>query len=172
MPRFLVLFAIVFSWPALAEESTRDKQAAAELAVQALEKGGIFQDPVDILAWADMPRSATVNETVLLKITVENGRSDASFELDSIDLGGNFRKGFDIKAVRPKPTEMDSMFNTLTLDYSVSIAPRERVVFELELIAKKAGIYVGEVDIWEGEQFLTRMVQCRIDEARNLEKPQ
>jgi hypothetical protein len=164
MPRFLFLFAIAFSWPALAEESTQSKRAAAELAVRALNDGGTFQDPVDILAWADMPRSATVNETVLLKITVENGRSRTPFLLESIDLGGNFGKGFDIKAVRPKPTEMDSMLNALTLDYSISIAPNERAVIELELIAKKAGVYVGEVDIWEGEKFLTRIAQCKIEE--------
>jgi hypothetical protein len=164
MSRLLVLFAIAFSWPALAEESTQGKQAAAELAVQALEGGGKFQDPVNILAWVDMPRSATVNETVVLKITIENGRSNDSFDLESIDLDANFVKGFDIKAVRPKPTDTDSTLNTLTLEYSSSIAPGNRAVFQLELIAKRVGIYVGDVDIWEGEQFLTRVAQCRIRE--------
>jgi hypothetical protein len=164
MPSLFLLFAMLLSGPALAEDLEADKQAAAELAVQVLNEGMSSLGPVDILAWADMPRNATVNETVLLKITVENARTDASFNLESIDLGGNFGKGFDIKAVRPKPKEMDSMLNTLTLDYSISIAPRERAVFELELTAKKAGVYIGDVDIWEGEEFLTRMAQCRIDE--------
>jgi len=164
MLRFLFLFTIALSWPALAEESPRSRQTPAELAAQALNGGGTFKDPVDILAWADMPRSATVNESVLLKITVENDRNETPFKLESIDLSGNFANGFEIMAIRPKPAETDAMLNTLTLNYAISIAPRGRAVFELELIAKKAGVYIGEIDIWEGDEFLTRMAQCRIDE--------
>ena len=164
MPSLFLLFAMLFSWPALAEDSEAGKQAAAELAVQVLTEGMSSLDPVDILAWADMPQSATVSETVVLKITIENGRSDDPFDLESIDLSGNFGKGFDIKAVRPKPTDMDSMLNTLSLEYSSPISPGHRAVFELELIAKKPGIYIGEVDIWEGEEFLTRMAQCKVTE--------
>jgi len=54
------------------------------------------------------------------------------------------------------------MLSTLSLEYSLSIAPGKRAVFELELIAKKEGIYIGEVDIWEGEEFLTRIAQCKV----------
>jgi hypothetical protein len=163
MPRFLLLFTIALSVPSFAATPKHDSQTPAELAVEALVNGMGFVDPVDILAWVDLPRSATVDQVVVMKITIENGRSNQPFELESIDLDGNFGKSFRVSEVRPKPIDSDSTLNTLTLEYSLSIAPGQRAVFEIQLVARKAGVFVGEVDIWEGDDFLTRAAQCKVE---------
>ena len=158
---FLILFAAVLSChPALSQELV-DKDAN-ELAVQVLVEGITSLDPVAIMAWVEMERSTSVGETVILKITVENGRDQDVFELESIDLGGSFGKGFEIISIKPKPTATDTMFGELTLEYPLNVEPGEHLSFEIALLATKSGVFIGEVDIWEGDKVLTRVAQCKV----------
>jgi len=114
------------------------------------------------MAWADMPRRATLGETIVLNISVENGREAEAFELESLDIGGNFGKGFELVAVEPKPSGIDTMLNTLTLEYPIVVAAGEKIDFKLELRATNVGVFIGEIDLWEGDTVLTRYAQCKV----------
>lgn len=160
---FTILIAALLSChPALSQELA-DK-GTSELAMQVLSEGITSLDPIAIMAWVEMERSTTVGETVILRITVENGRAQDVFELESIDLGGNFGKGFEFISVKPEPTETDTMFGDLTLDYPLVIEPGVQLDFEVALLAKNTGVFIGEVDIWEGDKFLSRVAQCKVVE--------
>jgi len=161
MKSICIVLATVFLFnAAVAEES--DKPGANELAIQALTEGVSSFDPAAIMAWADMPRRATLGETIVLNISVENGREAEAFELESLDIGGNFGKGFELVAVEPKPTGIDTMLNTLTLEYPIVVAAGEKIDFKLELRATNVGVFIGEVDLWEGDTVLTRYAQCKV----------
>ena len=54
------------------------------------------------------------------------------------------------------------MFGELTLEYPLNVEPGEHLSFEIALLATKSGVFIGEVDIWEGDKVLTRVAQCKV----------
>ncbi len=161
MRYFLFLTTLILSCNQVLSQEPANK-SADELAIQVLEEGITSLDPVAILAWVEMERSTSIGKIVTLHITVENGRDQDIFELESIDLAGNLGKGFEVISIKPKPTATDAIFGELSLEYPLYIEPGEEIRFELELLAKNAGIFIGEVDIWEGDKVLTRVAQCKV----------
>lgn len=136
----------------------------ADLAVKALTERTGFLDPGEMLAWVELPRSVKKGDRVTLKISVENVRENGDFNLESVDLDGSFLSGFRIESISPSPAEVDDSFSTLTMEYPMKIAAGKTVDFVLEMIAIEAGVYVGEISIWNEENFLSRCVQCKVDE--------
>jgi hypothetical protein len=136
----------------------------ADLAVKALTEGTGFLDPSEMLAWVELPRSVKKGERVTLKISVENARENGDYNLQSVDLDRSFLSGFRIESVAPSPAEVDDSFSTLTMEYAMKIAAGETVDFVFEMTAIEAGVYIGEVNIWDEENFLSRYVQCKVIE--------
>ncbi len=134
----------------------------ADFAVKALEEGTGFLDPSEILAWVELPRSVKKGDKVTLKISVENARKNSDFNLESLDFDGDFLNGFRIESIEPSPSEVDDSLNTLTLEYPMSIAASETVDFVFEMVAVEAGVFIGEVSIWDDENFLSRYIQCKV----------
>jgi hypothetical protein len=134
----------------------------ADLAVKALTEGTGFLDPSEMLAWVEFPRSVKKGDRVTLTISVENARRDSDFNLESVDLDGNFLNGFRIESITPSPSEVDDFLDTLTLEYPMIIAPGETVDFVLEMVAAEAGVFIGEVSIWDDDNFLSRYIQCKV----------
>jgi hypothetical protein len=157
---WLLFIASLFWNSALSEETSQ--VTANELAAQVLSEGVSSLDPAAVMAWAGMPHRASVGETVVLTISIENGRETEPFILESLDIGGDFGKGFEVVSINPKPTAVDTMLNTLTLEYPINIPPGELVDFELKLRAMASGVFIGEVDLWEGDKVLTRYAQCKV----------
>ncbi len=93
---------------------------------------------------------------------MENARNTGDFNLESVDLDGSFLRAFRIEAVTPKPVAADDSFNSLTLEYPMKIAAGEKVEFILEMTAVETGVFIGEVSIWDEEDFLSRYVQCKV----------
>ena len=118
----------------------------------------------NMLTWVEFPRSISVGDTATLIITVENARETGAFNLESVDVGAGFLKGFEIESVTPKPAESDDSGDYLELTYPMTIAAGDSVEFALELIAIEAGVYIGEIDIWNDDDFLSRYVQCKVVE--------
>lgn len=160
--RLLVILAAAVHLPAFSADDANAK--AAQLAAQVLSEGTSSLDPQGILAWVDTPREMLPNKDVTLTVTIENARAAEPFALDSIDIASSFLKGFVVKSVNPKPSEVDDSFASVTLDYDLSVPPGGKLVISLELRSRSPGAFVGEVDIWEGDRFLTRTAQCRVSQ--------
>ena len=134
----------------------------ADLAAKALTEGAGFLDPSEMLTWVELPRSVTKGDSVKLRISVENARETGHFELASVDLDTSFLKGFEIISIAPEPIEIDDSYGTLTLDYPMSIKAGQTIDFVLELVAVETGVFIGEVSIWNDENFLSRYIQCKV----------
>ncbi len=162
-PRKAVLLLsclLLFGGPLVAQDL--DEYKSALEALEALEDVEIPDDPENVLAWVVAPRSMEKGDSGSVTITIENARSDRAFQLRFIDISDEFLRGIKILSVDPKPRHQDHSFGTLTLEYPIDIAPNGTHRFEIKFRAKKKGIFVGDIDIYEGEQFLTRAVQSRV----------
>jgi hypothetical protein len=134
----------------------------ADLAVKALTDGTGFLGPSEMLAWVELPRSVKNGDRVTLRISVENAREDSAFNLESLDLDGSFLNGFRIESIVPPPSEVDDSLGSLTLEYPMIIGAGDTVDFILEMVASEAGVFIGEVSIWDNENFLSRYIQCKV----------
>ena len=160
MKTSIVIVLLAAPWPVAAQDSVTTDPAA--LAVKVLNEGVTSLDPSDMLAWVELPRSVKKGDSLTLTITVENARKAGDFDLESVDIDGSFLRGFRIESVRPPSDETDDSFDTLTLEYSKAIGPGESLEFVIEMTAVEPGIYIGEVSIWDEEDFLSRYVQCKV----------
>ena len=130
--------------------------------VKALESEEFLDDPAQIMMWVEIPRSVTKGEVVSMRITIENARDTDVFKLSSIFLESSFISGFKTLELSPEPRNKSKSLGDLTLEYPIDIPAGEARDFEIRLRAKGVGVYIGDVDIYEGEQFLTRAAQIRV----------
>jgi len=158
--KLLAILAAAVHLPAFSAEDANAK--AGQLAAQVLSEGINSLDPQGILAWVDMPRTMPSNTDVTLTVTIENTRAAEPFKVDSVDIAASFLGGFAVRSIHPKPSDVDESFGSVTLDYGLSVAPGGKLVISLELRSKSPGVFIGDLDIWEGDRFLTRAAQCRV----------
>jgi hypothetical protein len=160
--QLLAILAATVHLPASSADDANAK--AGQLAAQVLSEGINSLDPQGILAWVDMPRAVPPNKDVTLTVTMENARAAEPFKVDSIDIASSFLRGFAVGSIEPEPNDVDESFGSVTLDYGLSVAPGGKLVISLKLRSKSPGVFVGDVDIWEGDRFLTRAAQCRVSQ--------
>ena len=163
----ITLFSLVslFSCASPSEKQLEPKGQieALENAIEALEIETGLEDPEDIMAWVNVPRIAEVGDTILLEIFVENGREKKEFKLSGFDILDEFLEGFHILDINPEPRHKDHSLGSLGLAYPIVLKPGETFQIELKLKAERAGIFIGDVDVMEGDEFLTRHAQIRVN---------
>ena len=126
-------------------------------------------EPKNILVWADVPPALRKGDEVDLLITVKNAREEEEFEMESLDIGDGFLEGFKLEDIEPSPDDRDHSEGSLTLVYDRVFDPGETAKFRVRLKAKKPGVYIGEVDVWDADdsdelQCVSRHAQTEIDE--------
>ncbi len=124
--------------------------------------------PKDIFAWIEVPTEVTVGDMLTVRIVVENRRSAGRFIVDELWIEESFFAGFQLVAIEPMAVEMDTSLGELDLVFKISIPPRGREEFEIQLRAARVGIYIGDVDIWEAddeEDSIERVAQTEIKAA-------
>ena len=162
MPYRKIIIFIIFIMNVFLCERVFSQSDGIDIATKVLNEGVSALEPENIFVWVDFPKIVKLNSTINLKIEIENLRSKNAFEIESIDIGNNIGQGFRLKKVTPKPKDVDTFMGELSLEYSYSLKPGESTTVILELIAVNEGIFKGEVDIWEGDNMLTRVAQSRI----------
>lgn len=140
-----------------------EKKPELKGAIVALEEAMGLEDPKEIMAWVNVPRIAKVGDTISLEIIVENGRKKEPFKLSEFEILDEFLAGFHILEITPKPRHRDHSFGALSLAYPKRLEPGETFQIELKLKAEQAGVFIGEVEVSEGDDFLTRFVQIRVN---------
>lgn len=127
-----------------------------------LQAEGALDEPKDILVWIEAPRVVKPGERATLKVSIENWRAKDALRLSSVDIADGFLKGFEIESITPEPRNKEHSLGTLSLEFPQDVKPNESLDIAIALRAKKAGVYVGDVDVAEGSKFLTRAAQVRV----------
>jgi len=140
----------------------QDTQEMLEM-LEAFADEEFMEDPERIMAWVKTPRSVAKGEVAALQISIENARETEVFRLSSIDFEESFISGFKILELSPEPRNKSKSLGHLSLEYPIDIPAGESREFNIQLRAQKAGIYIGDADIYEGEKFLTRAAQMRVE---------
>ena len=143
--------------------SSSGKKLGVEAALSDLEEEIDLEDLEDIMAWVTVPRMAKVGDTISLEIFVENGRKNDEFKLSEFDILDEFLRGFRVLEITPEPGRKDHSFGSLSLEYLNDLKPGETFRIELKLKAERAGVFIGDVDVVEGDEFLTRSAQIRVN---------
>ena len=120
------------------------------------------EPPEDIMAWVEMPKSVLEGESFVLRITIENGLAKEYYRISSVDIDTDFLHGFKIISIVPEPRHRDDDGGYLEIEFPVDLQPREDWEVEITLQAEKPGVYVGDVDIWAGDDYVTRIAQARV----------
>jgi hypothetical protein len=118
--------------------------------------------PHEILAWVDLPRAVAPGEPVSLQLTVFNGRAQGVFQVTSVDIADGFLDGFEVLTISPTPHAREHALGVLALALPADIAPGAAWQLEIRLKPRRAGVFVGDVDIWAGGRFLTRVAQLHV----------
>lgn len=118
--------------------------------------------PRDILAWVELPRSVARDEQVTLTLTLLNARTQGNFLVSAVDIGVGFLDGFEVIAVTPEPHAREYALGALALTLSVDLAPGAEWTLEVRLQPRSVGVFVGDIDIWAGDRFLTRVAQLQV----------
>lgn len=118
--------------------------------------------PQEILAWVELPRTVALGDPVTLLLTVFNARAQGVFQVSSIDIGDGFLDGFEVLAVEPAPQSREHTLGVLALALPTDIAPGAEWTLEIRLESRRVGVFVGDIDIWAGGRFLTRVAQLQV----------
>jgi len=158
-----VLIALLICNVHIADELNQSQKE--KLVEQIFSDDDSLLDPAGIMTWVDMPRKASVGDEIDLRVLIKNTRESKKFVIDTLDIGDKFIDGFEILSIEPKPSEIDTSYDTTTLEYPISIAAGDQLDIVLKLKAKASGVFIGDVDVWEdNDDFLTRYAQCVVDE--------
>jgi len=162
---FLICLTVAASTPTrvTAQEDLSLNLNFQEVAVlEQVEAVAPEDPPEEIMAWVEMPRSVLEGETVVLRITVENGYLKREYRMSTVEIYDDFLNGFKVISIVPEPRHKDDSYGTLELEYPIDLSPREDWELEITLQADKAGVWVGDVDVYAGDHMLTRIAQARV----------
>jgi hypothetical protein len=123
----------------------------------------------DIEGAAVSMRSAAgvvVGETFALDITVKNERTAGILEISDVDIADEFMDGFIISSVEPKQKSSIHLpvDNSQSFTFDASIPAGDSLAIGFILLAVKAGVYRGDVDVCEGSRFITNYAQIAVKE--------
>jgi len=110
------------------------------------------------------PDVVEVGETFTAKVTVKNDSAE-DMKLADLDVYESLLDGFSVVAVRPKPRTTERVFGIVTYGFSRGLKPAESFEVELELRAKEAGNWGGDIDACTPTQnFLTHYTEIEVIE--------
>jgi hypothetical protein len=115
-----------------------------------------------ILIWVETPKVQKVGDTFVVSIRLENWTADP-FKVGDVDFDAQYIGGFQLVDVMPRPSELDWSGGGLSMTYDRIVEPTKSFEMKLRLRAERAGIYLGDVDVWFGlAQSYSRIAQTRV----------
>ena len=103
------------------------------------------------------PEEVAFGELVQMDVEIKNDRRQAQ-TLDSIDIYHSFLRGFEVVAVEPTVEHSRDIGNFRTFGIGREMQPEETLQVRFTLRARRAGTFIGEVDVCNPDQFYTTAV--------------
>lgn len=121
-------------------------------------------NPSGVSVAVEAPASVTVGEDMTLTVIVTNERPKRRFGLTTIDIADEYLAGFVILGSEPaaKSNAHIPLDNTRSFSFERPLAPGETARFQFTLRPRVAGFYSGDVDVCEGQRFLSAGVQTEV----------
>ena len=146
---------------------TKMQQGMTELVMLISSPGGsVFHGLSaynDLRGCLSRSRRTTSAASIPLEVFVLNGRADDTFRMSQIDIADEFLSGFEILNISPSPRQKDHSMGVLSLEYPLDMAPGESWRLTISLRAKRRGVYIGDIDVLEGESFVARAAQAQVN---------
>ena len=93
----------------------------------------------------DHPDVVTVGDRLILKVNVTNN-GDRDLRLAEMDFYEAFLDGFEVMDVKPKPKTTQRIMGLVSNTFSKNLSPGETFSVEIDLLAKEAGVWAGDID--------------------------
>ncbi|MFB3106677.1 MAG: hypothetical protein ACE1ZA_17385, partial [Pseudomonadales bacterium] len=108
--------------------------------------------------------TVSVGEEFTLTVVVENQRESRAFELTDIDIAEEYLNNFLILGTNPPvKSDMHVPFDdTRSFSFDKAVPPQEVMRFECTLRPTEVGLFRGEVDVCEGQRFLSTLLQTEV----------
>jgi len=125
-----------------------------------------WQDVKGVVVTVNGPTDAAVGQTFDLNVTVTNERPRKILALSDIDIAEEYLAGFTVSAIEPRPKSSTHVpiAGSRSFTFGVQIPPGAARSFTFRLRAEKAGLYRGDVDVYEGVRCITEMAQTSVQE--------
>jgi hypothetical protein len=126
----------------------------------------VSQDVEGLSVSVNGPEEVSQGQAFDLVVVVKNERPKKALRLSDIDLAEEYLSGFTVSSVEPayKASAHVPLDNKQSFTFDVSIPPGASRSFTFKLKARKAGLFRGDVDVCEGLQFKTEMLQTHVKE--------
>ncbi|MGD0744525.1 MAG: hypothetical protein ABSA45_05165 [Verrucomicrobiota bacterium] len=128
----------------------------------------VSKDIEGVVVSVNGPTDVTVGQTFELEVVVRNERASKVLRLSDVDLADQYLAGFTVSSVKPtaKSSKHVPIDNAQSFTFDVPIAAGSSNRFIFTLRAENAGMYRGDVDIWEGMRCITTMAQTAVGEKK------
>jgi hypothetical protein len=85
-------------------------------------------------------------------------------KVSDVDIADEYMDGFIVSSVEPKHKSSTHLpvDDSQSFTFDASIPPGDSLVFAFTLLAIKAGVFRGDVDICEGSRFITHYAQISV----------
>jgi hypothetical protein len=118
--------------------------------------------PKGVTIQIENPSSAKAGETIELLVRVTNDRASQPFKLSDIDLDDDYLKAFVVAGTEPEYKSSSHSLGSQSFTFDVSIPAKQTREFKFKLRAVTAGVYKGDVDVYEGLRSITKIAETEI----------
>ncbi len=122
----------------------------------------LFRDPPGFEVTVDQPESVELGDRFSLTIRVANP-TGKPIRLGSIDAYDDLLDGFEVLSTDPKPDSKQRLLGFTSYYFKESIPPSGDFTFRLDLRAKEAGDWGGDIDCCTpGGNFVTHYTEIGV----------
>lgn len=125
----------------------------------------VAKDPEGMKLAVNTPATVTRGKEFELVINVANERTDKPLKVGDIDIEEEYLKGFTVISAAPQyvSSTKNGFIDTRTFTFHHSVPPGRTNAIIFKLVGRKAGKYSGEVQVSEGMQMLTMIVETQVE---------
>lgn len=117
------------------------------------------------------PPEIGFGDVVQLSVDVHNPRDDAQM-LDSIDIYHSFLRGFEVVEIEPSASHTRDIADFRSFAFSQEVPPESTLQIRFTLKARRAGNFIGSVDVCDPEQkFTSAWAEMRVLRPRRVPSP-
>ena len=126
----------------------------------------VSQDVKGVSLSIDSPLDIKVGDTFKVTVNVKNEREKKMLMVSDIDISDDYIGGFVLVSTEPSPrSSMHVPFdNSISYTFDTPISAGDTKSYTFVLRAIQPGVFRGDVDVCEGQRFVSTMAQTVVTE--------